>query len=321
MNSNNSKAHEIGRQGPRFLDGWTPDALTCVKFDCTALDGRVAVITLSRPSARNAWTEVLRNEVARCLDEASRMPGVRAVIITGDPAGRAFCAGADLGPSGPSNPVSMEGDLPEGRRPNLAYWRDGGGTAGLAIVRCTKPVIAAVNGAAVGVGMTLPLCCDLTVAAADAKVGFVFGKRGLTMECLSSYFLERCVGHKLAMELVLTGRVFKASEAPPGLFNHVVPAADVMGKALALALEICDTSPMSAMVNRHMIIRHGHSTSPEQAHLLESRSIRWVSKQADAKEGIASFLEKRPAAFPLDPFADSPDWFPWWQEVSTKSRL
>merc|ERR1719291_999326 len=112
----------------------------------------------------------------------------------------------------------------------MPWRRDGGGIAALAVMRSTKPVIAAVNGAAVGVGMTLPLCCDMTVAAADAKVGFVFGKRGLTMECLSSYFLERCVGHKLAMELVLTGRVFRAEEAPAGLFNHVVPKDQVVEK-------------------------------------------------------------------------------------------
>ena len=325
MNSNSSdKAHELSEAGTCFLDGWTGDALTCVKFDCTALDGHVAVITLSRPSARNAWTEVMRNEIARCLDEASRIAAVRAIIITGDAAGRAFCAGADLSPASPSNPSSMAGDVPAGRSGNSAvYWRDGGGTAGLAIVRCTKPVIAAINGAAVGVGMTLPLCCDMTVAAKSAKVGFVFGKRGLTMECLSSYFLERCVGHKVAMELVLTGRIFRASEAPPGLFNYVVEGGtvEVMGKALELAAEICETSPMSAMINRQMVIRHGHSTSPEQAHLLESRSIYWAARQSDAREGIQSFLDKRAPVFPMDPFADSPDWFPWWQEVSTKSRL
>ena len=129
----------------------------------------------------------MRNELARCIDEASRNPAIRASIITGDPAGKAFCAGADLGPSGPENPSSMQGDVPEGRDANLGYWRDGGGTAGLAIMRSTKPVICAINGAAVGVGMTLPLACDMTVAAEGAKVGFVFGKRGLAMEKTASF--------------------------------------------------------------------------------------------------------------------------------------
>ena len=312
---------ELSRSGTRFLDGWTSDKLTSVTLDTSACEGRVAVITLTRPKNRNAWTEIMRNEICRCLDEVSRMPCVRATIITGDPAGRAFCAGADLSTPGPENPSSMEGDVPLGRPPVANYWRDGGGTAGLAIMRSTKPVIAAVNGAAVGIGMTLPLCCDVTVAATGAKVGFVFGKRGLTMECLSSYFLERCVGHKVAMELVLTGRVFRAEEAPPGLFNYVVPADRVLPKALELAREMCDASPMSCMINRHMIIRHGHNTSPEEAHLLESRAIKWVSSERDAREGIQSFLDKRPPNFPMDPFADSPDWFPWWRQIETKSRL
>ena len=192
-------------------------SLTSVRFDTTShLGGKVALITLSRPANRNAWTEIMRDEIVRCLDQASRLPKIRCVIITGDPAGRAFCAGADLSPSSPTNPSSMLSDVPKDRPANESYWRDGGGTAGLAVVRCTKPVICAINGAAVGVGCTLPLACDMTVAEADAKVGFVFAKRGLTMECLSSYFLERCVGTKKAMELVLTGRVFRARDAPPG---------------------------------------------------------------------------------------------------------
>jgi enoyl-CoA hydratase/carnithine racemase len=152
-------------------------------------------------------------------------------------------------------------------------------------------------------------------------VGFVFGKRGLTMECLSSYMLERSVGHKVAMELVLTGRVFLTEQAPAGLFNYVVPAQDVMTKTLELCAEICETSPMSAMLNRAMIIRNGYGTSPEEAHLIESKSILWATTQPDASEGVRSFLEKRAAAFPMDPFKDSPDWFPWWREVSTLARL
>ena len=129
------KSSELLASGAtRFTSGWTDDPLTSVKFD-TALDGKVAVITLSRPENRNAWTEIMRNEVARCLDEASRNPNIRATILTGDPAGKAFCAGADLGPAGPENPSSMQGDVPDGRDANLGYWRDGGGTAALAIMR------------------------------------------------------------------------------------------------------------------------------------------------------------------------------------------
>ena len=158
--------------------------------------------------------------------------------------------------------------------------------------------------------MTLPLSCDISVAAEDAKVGFVFGKRGLTMEALSSYFLERCVGHKVAMELVLTGRVFPAKEAPAGLFNYVVPKEQVMSKAISLAKEICQTSAMSSMINRNLIIRNGYSTSPEEAHLIESKSIFWMTQNADSQEGIKSFLEKREPEFPLDPYKDAPNWLP-----------
>lgn len=314
------KSHKLLQAHARLRSGWTDDPLTSVKFTLEA-DGRVALLTLSRPSSRNAWTEIMRNELARCLDEVSKQPKIRAVVITGDPAGRAFCAGADLSPPGEKNPSSMHGDVPEGRDPNSQYWRDGGGTTGLAILRCSKPVICAVNGAAVGVGMTLPLCCDITVASETAQVGFVFGKRGLTMECLSSYFLSRCVGHKKAMELVLTGRVFRAAQAPPGLFNYVLPADQVLPKAMELAAEICQTSPMSCLLNRNMIVRVGHCTSPEEAHLIESKSIFWAMNAPDAREGILSFLEKREPEFPMDSFKDSPEWFPWWREIATKAKL
>ena len=323
MNANpNDKSHELLSKHARKVETWTNDPLTTLTFDTTTyLNGKVALITLSRPEARNAWTEIMRNELARCLDHASKLKDIRCVILTGDPKGRAFCAGADLSPAGITNPSSMEGDVPNDRPVNINYWRDGGGTAGLAIMRSTKPVICAINGAAVGVGMTLPLCCDMTIANENAKVGFVFGKRGLTMECLSSYFLERCIGHKKAMELVLTGRVFLAKDAPNGLFNYILPEEKVLPKALELAAEICETSPMSSMLNRNMIIRNGHNTSPEEAHLIESKSIYWVSRQADSKEGIQSFLEKRDPNYPMDPFKDSPEWFPWWREIATKSKL
>lgn len=292
--------------------------------------GPASVVIMSRPERRNAWTEEMRNEVCFALDQASKDPAVRAVVITGDPAGKAFCAGADLGSGrGESTngvftdvgPQQMPGDIPEGRPTSINYWRDGGGTAGLAVMRCTKPVIAAVNGAAVGVGMTFPLCCDMTVAAEDAKVGFVFGRRGLTMECLSSFFLQRAVGHKKAMELVLTGRIFQAKDAPAGLFNYTVPAHEVLPKALELANEIAtNTSPMSCLLNRLQIIRNSQ-LSPEEAHLIESKCIYFASIGADAQEGIKAFLEKRPARFPMDPFKDAPDFMPWWSEVATKAKL
>eukprot|EP00928_Gymnodinium_smaydae_P091806 TRINITY_DN75549_c0_g1_i1.p1 TRINITY_DN75549_c0_g1~~TRINITY_DN75549_c0_g1_i1.p1 ORF type:complete len:302 (-),score=56.91 TRINITY_DN75549_c0_g1_i1:132-1037(-) len=279
-------------------------------------EGGVMLLTMSRPQQGNSWTEPMRNEICYMLDVASKDPKVRAVVITGDPAGKAFCVGMAL----QDNPGDPPGDVPEGRPNNNSYWRDGGGTAALAVVRCLKPVIAAVNGNAVGVGMTFPLSCDMTVAAEDAKVGFVFGKRGLSMEALSSFFLAKAIGWKKASELVLTGRVFRASEAPPGLFNYTVPADQVLAKALELAREVSQTAPMSAMLNRTMLLRN-MNLSPEEAHLVESRCINALVRSPDAREGITSFLEKRPPQFSGDPMKDVPEFYPWWREVVTRSKL
>lgn len=157
MNSSPAdKAHELVSAGVRHISGWTEESLTSVTFTTTA-DGRIAIITLSRPEHRNAWTEIMRNELARCLDTASKVKEIRAVIITGDPRGRAFCAGADLSPSGVNNPSSMEGDVPQGRRPNLSSWRDGGGTAGLVSVVPTVFIARQWNHA--------QLCCSSNTLA------------------------------------------------------------------------------------------------------------------------------------------------------------
>eukprot|EP00924_Labyrinthula_sp_SR-Ha-C_P014403 maker-scaffold_20-snap-gene-5.6-mRNA-1 protein AED:0.01 eAED:0.01 QI:109/1/1/1/1/1/2/591/320 len=318
---NRSEESILSTYGKRQLLSWTQEPLKCIKYDTLKLDGKVALITLSRPEKRNAWTEVMRNEIVYAIETANRDNNVRVIVITGDPAGKAFCFGADLSPSSASNPSSMEGDWPTGRPESVSTWRDGGGQAGLAIAHSLKPVIAAVNGSAVGVGMTLPLSCDISVAAEDAKVGFVFGKRGLAMECCSSFFLERCVGHKTAMELVLTGRVFLAKDSPAGLFNYILPKEEVLGKALSLAGEICETSPMSCMYNRNMLIRNGYSTSPEEAHLVESKVIYTCMGSEDFNEGVKSFLQKRKAEYPMDPFKDRPSFFPWWKQVETRSKL
>merc|ERR1719336_320790 len=250
------------------------------------------------------------------LNVASKDSTVRVVVLTGDPDAKVFCLGMEL----KNNPGDPPGDVPDGRPNNMSYWRDGGGTASLAIAQCSKPVIAAVNGNAVGVGMTLPLSCDMTVAAEDAKCGFVFGRRGLAMESLSSFYLVRAVGWKKASELVLTGRVFPASEAPAGLFNYVVPRDQVLSKALELARECALCVPHSNMLNRQLLLRNANM-SPEEAHLVESKCIRWAGQQADTKEGIVSFLQKRPAKFEGDPHSGVPDFFPWWSQVETRSRL
>ncbi len=274
-----------------------------------------------RPKQRNAWTEVMRNELIYCIEKANKIPEVKVIIITGDPEGKAFCFGADLSPPNDNNPLSIEGDAPEGKKTDIKYFRDGGGQVGLAILNSLKPVIAAVNGSAVGVGLTLPTVCDITIVSESAKLGYVFAKRGLTMECLSSFILTKVIGYKHAMELVLTGRIFSPKDAPSGLFNHVVPQDKVLSKALEIAKEITETSAMSAMLDRNMIIRNSYGISPEEAHLIESKAIFYSLDSPDTKEGMKAFFEKRKASYKLDPKEDAPVWFPFWIAISTKSKL
>lgn len=292
---------------------WVDTELKNLKVE--KLEGGILVLMMSRPGG-NSWTEPMRNEICYMLAQASKDPSVRVVVITGDPANKAFCVGMEL----KDNPGNPPGDVPEGRPENNSYVRDGGGTSALAVVNCSKPVIAAINGNAVGVGLTFPLCCDMSVAAEDAKMGFVFGRRGLTMEGCSTFFLIKVLGWKKAAELVLTARIFSGRDAPPGLFNYVVPRDQVLPKALELAREVAETAPLSAMLNRQMLLRNS-GLSPEEAHLIESRSIHWSTSQPDFVEGVKSFLEKRAPEWKGDPHKGVPEFFPWWREVVTRSRL
>ena len=277
----------------------------------------VLLLTLSRPEHRNAFTEEMADDLERSFEEATKSAKVRVVVLTGDERGKAFCAGADLGGNGKQfreRPVIPEGVRP----PSAATYRDSGGRVGVAIMNCTKPVIAAVNGSAVGVGLTMTTACDMRVAAADAKVGFPFVRRGLACETLSSWTLPRLVGMGKAQELVLTGRVFNASEAPPGLFNYVVPQAHVLPKAMELALEIVENaSPISLALSRTMLYRN-QIVSPEEAFHIESKAIYSTAGSPDNVEGIMSFLEKRKPAFKTDGFVSLPAWFPFWNHVQTK---
>jgi len=281
----------------------------------------VRTIMFSRPANRNAWTEVMREEFVAALQEASRDPNVRVVILTGDPQGRAFCAGMQLSGDNESAAV-LAADVPEGRPVNNSTFRDGGGVAALAVLQSTKPVICAMNGPAVGVGMTLACACDMRVAAKDAKMGFVFTRRGIACESLSSWILPKLVGLAKANELVLTGRIFKPQDAPEGLFNYVVPEIEVMAKATELAREIADnTSPIGVALSRFAMLRN-FNMSPEQAHLIESRMIHHlIYDGADFKEGAKSFLEKRQPRFTSDPFKDLPEFYPWWLQIKTHPKL
>jgi enoyl-CoA hydratase/carnithine racemase len=266
---------------------------------------RVATVTLNRPERLNAYTGIMRDELVNVFGVIDRDDGIRAVVVTG--AGRAFCAGADLGEGGATFDHATT---------RLADYRDGGGMVTLAIHRCRKPVIAAIHGPAVGIGITMTLAMDIRVAAEDAKIGFVFARRGIVPEAASSWFLPRIVGIGKATELVMTGRVFRAAdEASSGLFNHVLPAEKVVAKATEIAREIADNTSATSIALSKALLWHGLSDpDPQTAHLRDSKCIYWAGQQKDAYEGVSSFLEKRPPKFSMSAATDMPDFYPWWTE-------
>ena len=275
-----------------------------------AVAGPVLTVTLNRPDKLNAFTAVMVRELVDAFDRADADDDVRAVVVTG--AGRGFCAGADL--AGGSS--AFEGRDREGRELELERLRDGGGLVALRIYESTKPVIAAVNGPAVGVGVTMTLPMDIRLASENSRFGFVFARRGLVPEAASSWFLPRAVGISKAMEWVATGRVFPAAEAlEGGLVRSVHRPDDLLPAAYALAHEIADnTAPVSVALSRQMMWRMLGADHPMEAHKVDTRLIFERGRSADAREGVASFLEKRPARFPMKVSSDMPPSFPWWEE-------
>ena len=273
------------------------------------VDDHVATITLDRPDRLNAFTTTMMRELVDVFDRVDADDDVRAVIVTGR--GRAFCAGADLGSGGDT----FDAGAQSGRKVDTAP-RDGGGLVTLRIFACTKPVIAAMNGSAVGIGVTMTLPMDIRILAEDAKVGFVFASRGIIPEAASSWFLPRIVGISQAMEWCLTARVFRGPEAlAGGLVRSIHPADEVLGVARALAQEIVtNAAPVSAALSRQLMWRMLGADHPMEAHKLDSRGIFDLGRSRDAREGVTAFLEKRPAAWTMQPSQDMPDWYPWWDE-------
>ena len=269
----------------------------------------IATITLNRPDKLNAFTARMMYELISAFDITDADDSVRAVIVTG--AGRAFCAGADLSSGGDTfskggSDVQTKQGIP----------RDGGGLVALRIFNSAKPVIGAINGAAVGVGATMTLPMDIRLASDKARFGFVFARRGIVPEACSSYFLPRIVGIQQATEWVYTGRLVSADEAHAGRLVRSVHSQDqLLSEAWTLAREIADnTAPVSIALSRQMLWRMLGASHPMDAHRVDSRGIMERGKSADAKEGVTSFLEKRAADYPDRVSEGLPHIFPGWEE-------
>lgn len=284
----------------------------------------ILTLTLHRPDKLNAFTGQMMFEMIDAFDKADADDNVRAIIVTGE--GRAFCAGADLSAGAKTFDYAAREDRPEkANTPVMANgdidWshesvRDGGGRLTLRIFESLKPVIGAINGPAVGVGVTMQLPMDIRLASENAKFGFVFARRGIVPEACSSYFLPRVVGISQALEWTYSGRVFGAEEAlKGGLVRSIHKPDDLLPAARELAKEIVDnTAAVSVSLTRQMLWRMLGADHPMEAHKIDSRAIYARGASADAKEGVMSFLEKRPANYPCKVSQDMPSFYPWWEE-------
>ncbi len=270
---------------------------------------RVLVITLNRPDRLNAFTLTMAREIVGAIDLADEDDTIRAVVFTG--AGRGYCAGADL-ESGAS--TFDHGEAPAGD--DLERSRDVGGLVTLRLFESNKPLIAAINGPAVGIGVTMTLPMDIRVASTQARFGFVFARRGIVPEAASTWFLPRVVGISKAAEWCFSGRVFDAQEAlDGGLVRSLHAPEDLLDAALGIANEIATTtSAVSVALTRHMLWKMLGADHPMAAHELDTRGVAALGKSRDAREGVGSFLEKRPANFVDSALTDMPAFVPWWSE-------
>ncbi|MBU2547904.1 MAG: crotonase/enoyl-CoA hydratase family protein [Proteobacteria bacterium] len=265
----------------------------------------IGLLTLNRPDRMNAWNRTMMAEVIEALQAMDEDDEIRVMIVTGR--GKGFCAGADLDPEGAM--VGARQDESAGTP------RDTAGQMTLVVYDLKKPVIAAINGAAVGVGITMTLPMDVRIASTKARMGFVFNRRGMVPEGCSTWFLPRIVGITRASEWMTTGRILTAEEAlAGGLVSRVVKPEELMPTALDIAREIRDnTSAVSTALSRQMLWRMLGADHPMEAHEIESRCLYYMSQSPDLVEGVMSFLEKRPPAFPMKTSRDLPDFYPWWE--------
>jgi enoyl-CoA hydratase/carnithine racemase len=277
-------------------------------------------ITLNRADVMNAMNRTMMNELIAVFDETDKDDAVRVVIVTGE--GRAFCAGADFSKGADPFDKSKNAATSAAVRPDgtVDYShpgaRDGGGILALRIFNSLKPVIAAINGAAAGVGASMTLPMDIRIASENAKMGFVYARRGIVYECCSSWFLPRIVGISRALEWSFSGRVMPAKELKEGgLLKDVVAPDQLIPAATAIAMEIAQqTAPVSIALMRQMAWRSLGMNHPMEAHRIESRGITTRGRSPDSKEGVKSFMEKRLPEFPCTVSKDMPDYFPWWDE-------
>ena len=272
----------------------------------------IAVLFLNRPNKLNAFTFSMMEEIISALDSLEADDSVHAVIITGK--GRAFCAGADLS----SGQDTFNPSFDDFAVQESDFRRDSGGILTLRMYKFLKPIVMACNGPAVGIGASMQLAADIRLASDQARFGFVFNNRGIVPDACSSWFLPKIVGISRALELTYSGRIIDAQEA---LQLNLVSSIHDSEKLLSNALDITkkmvqNSAPVSISLTRQMLWRSLESSGPYDAHVIESKAIDSRGASEDAKEGVSSFLEKRPAEFKNKVSSDMPDFFPWWEDTN-----
>lgn len=291
--------------------------MTTPQFSTITLEiaDKVAVLSLNRPDKMNAFTGQMMLDVCAAFDFTDASDDVGAVIFTAN--GRAFCAGADLSEGAKTFDYDNRSDRPDNADDgNLEHLRDSGGRMTLRMFESLKPIIGAINGVGVGVGATMQLPMDIRIASTAARFGFVFARRGIVPEACSSWFLPRIVGISKALEWCFSGRVFDAEEAlSGGLVRSLHAPEDLMPAAHAIAREIVDNAaPVSIALTRQMMWRMLSADHPMEAHKIDSRGVYARGQSPDAREGVMSFLEKRPPRFVSKVSEDMPEFFPWWSQ-------
>ena len=267
----------------------------------------LALITLNRPEKLNAFNQVMLSEMLEAFDYIDKKDSIRAVILAG--AGRAFCAGADLS----AGEKTFDTEFDNSKKYTEDFRRDSGGILTLRMYRCLKPIVVACNGAAVGVGATMQLAADIRIASTSSKFSFPFAKRGIAPDACSSWFLPKIVGISKALEWSYSGELLDASDAyEAGLVSYLVEPSELMDKAIQIANKLIkESSPVSIALTRQMMWSLSSTSTPEEAHIIDSKVIDSRGSSGDAAEGVMSFLEKRNADYPNKISSDMPSIFPW----------